>query len=169
MRVFRPLGHSVRYVGWLGWQLLVAAWAVIRDANRPKTRIDPVIVAYPLRVTTPRLIAMLSTSITVTPGTLSIGVVPVGQALPADVSLVVGPHEPVPSPECVESPLGRLLLVHAVFGEDPVGVLRDIADMEEHLAPAVAERTQPVTDASYYVTSLRHEELEQVEAEDAVD
>ena len=153
MSALHTIGHSVKYGGWLLGQVLAAAWSVIADANRKRTQIDPVIVAYPLRVTTDREIGIFTTSITMTPGTLSLGLLEVGDPLPCDVSMTPGPHEPAP---CDRSERGLLLLVHAVFGSDPVSLMADLADMERRISPNIVGETEPQR-SDGYVTSLRYQ------------
>ncbi|MEJ4113043.1 Na+/H+ antiporter subunit E [Corynebacterium kroppenstedtii] len=140
MMTVRVVAHSVRYGVWLLWQVLVATWSIIVDANKLRSAIDPIIVAYPLRVQTDREVGLFTTSITMTPGTLSLGLLEVGDALPQDVSDYPGPHEPMPAED---APDGRVLLVHAAFGSDPEALMGELADMEQRLAPVVCERTVP--------------------------
>ncbi|WJZ01455.1 monovalent cation/H+ antiporter subunit E [Corynebacterium freiburgense] len=107
--------HALKYTTWLLTQVFVGAMVICRDVLRRQTRFCPVIVAYPLRVTTDRELAMFSTSVTMTPGTLSLGFRnPVREGDP------------------------RVLLVQAVYGADPSEVLAGLTDMEERLAPHVA-------------------------------
>lgn len=108
--------HAVKYTAWLLTQVFIGAMIICRDVLRRKPRFDPVVVAYPLRVTTDQELAMFSTSVTMTPGTLSLGF-----------------RNPV------EEGGPRILLVQAVYGSDPSEVLAGLADMEERLAPHVAD------------------------------
>ena len=108
--------HPIYYVGWLLGQLAVATWVVVTDTLTGSKKIDPCIVHYPLRVTSDRLITIFADSITITPGTLS---------------LTITDDDP-------DHQQGhRCLLVHAVHGSDPQQVLKDLAHMEETLAPQV--------------------------------
>lgn len=110
-----------RFFPWLIGQIFIAGWTLAADAWTGSKKVDPCVVHYPLRVSRPWQLAVLSTSITVTPGTLSIGF-----------------HE---------GEAGTTLQVHAVHGSDPASVLADIADMEEHLDPAVADIAQDLNQA----------------------
>lgn len=106
--------HLFLYIPWLILQIFLAGYATAKAAFGFATPFHPVVVRYPLRVSSNLAITAFSTSITITPGTLSIG-------------LRQGRTATDPT----------ILLVHAVFGEDPAEVFRDLADMEERLAPSV--------------------------------
>ncbi|APT83862.1 monovalent cation/H+ antiporter subunit E [Corynebacterium aquilae DSM 44791] len=110
--------HAVGYGVWLFGQVYVGAWEILRRTLKPSVGYCPVVVRYPLRVRSQKLIAAFSTSITMTPGTMSIG---------------------LRDPDAEGVP--RTLLVHAVFGEDPDEVLAGLRDMEERLAPEIKGRT----------------------------
>lgn len=99
----------MKFVFWLIGQIFVGAAVIVRSAFSRNSGFEPVIVSYPLRVTSDRDIFWFSTCITITPGTLSLG--------------LRGDH----------------LLVHAVYGTDPGEVLAGLAEMEERLVPAVAD------------------------------
>ncbi|WP_233195538.1 monovalent cation/H+ antiporter subunit E [Corynebacterium sp. 13CS0277] len=103
--------NTVGYGLWLFGQVYVGAWDILKRTVRRDMGYCPIVVEYPLRVRSPRLIAALSTSITMTPGTMSIGL----RAPDADG---------VPT----------VLLVHAVFGADPDEVIAGLRDMENRLA-----------------------------------
>lgn len=106
--------HALRYTLWLLGQVFVGAIAIAKDVFRRESQMDPVVVAYPLRVESDFLITAFSTSITMTPGTLSLG---------------------FRKPRFAGEP--RMLLVQAVFGSDPDEVMAELADMEERLAPSI--------------------------------
>ena len=109
----KGLLHAGYYSAWLIGQLLLASRDVLVDTLTGNKKLDPSVVVYPLRVTKDWQITAFACSITITSGTISIGL--------------------------DEGPLGeRLLMVHAIFGSDPLGVLKDLAHMEETLAPHVA-------------------------------
>lgn len=99
----------MKFFFWLVGQIIVGALAILRSAFSRDTGFKPVIVSYPLRVTSDCDIFWFSTCITITPGTLSLG--------------LRGDH----------------LLVHAVYGADPGEVLAGLADMEERLVPSVKD------------------------------
>lgn len=112
--------HWFSYIPWLLWQIIVGAFTIDRDAIRNITKLHPTVVRYPLRVTQPRLITILSLSITMTPGTMTIGI---------ELDEDEHPH----------------LIVHSVWGLDPHAIIDDIADMEERMAPHV--RSIPLSQA----------------------
>ncbi|MDU0478570.1 monovalent cation/H+ antiporter subunit E [Staphylococcus chromogenes] len=101
--------HLFTFIPWLLGQLIVGAAVIVIDALSPRSKMRPVVVSYPLRVTRDRDIFWFSTCITITPGTLSLG--------------LRGDH----------------LLVHAVYGADPGEVLAGLAEMEERLVPSVRD------------------------------
>lgn len=110
MRLF---AHWVVYSLWLIGQVFAGAWSIAVDALRPHSQMHPAVVRYPLRVTSDALVTAFSTSITMTPGTMSIGVIDDAAGVP------------------------EYLLVQAVFGADEQEVLDGLADMERRLWPAV--------------------------------
>ncbi|MCK7676005.1 monovalent cation/H+ antiporter subunit E [Corynebacterium pygosceleis] len=109
--------HVIRFGIWLIGQVFAGALTVARDVVRRRTTMHPVVVAYPLRVTKGWQIAALSTCITMTPGTLSVGLRPDGDGSDGE-----GPE---------------ILLVQAVYGTDPSEVFAGLADMEERMVPSV--------------------------------
>lgn len=106
--------HILIYVPWLVKEIFAAGLQVAWAALRPDAGYDPVVVRYPLRVTTDWQIFWLTTSITATPSTLSLG---------------------LREPEVAGQP--RILLVQAAFGSDPANVVAGLADMESRMAPHV--------------------------------
>lgn len=48
MKTVRLTLHALRYGAWLIEQVLLATWSIIVDANKRRSEIDPIIVAYPL-------------------------------------------------------------------------------------------------------------------------
>lgn len=110
MRLF---AHWVVYSLWLIGQVFAGAWSIAVDTLRPQSQMHPAVVRYPLRVTSDALVTAFSTSITMTPGTMSIGVIDDAAGVP------------------------EYLLVQAVFGADEQEVLDGLADMERRLWPAV--------------------------------
>ncbi|MCK7642520.1 monovalent cation/H+ antiporter subunit E [Corynebacterium sp. CCM 8835] len=106
--------HVIRFGVWLIGQVFAGALTVTRDVVRRHSHMHPIVVAYPLRVTKDWQIAALSTCITMTPGTLSVGLRP-----DADGD---GPE---------------ILLVQAVYGAEPAEVFAGLADMEERMVPSV--------------------------------
>ena len=106
--------HVIRFGIWLIGQVFAGALTVARDVVRRRSHMHPIVVAYPLRVTKGWQITALATSITMTPGTLSVG---------------LRPDTDGDGPE--------ILLVQAVYGADPTEVFEGLADMEERMVPSV--------------------------------
>lgn len=106
--------HAVVYALWLIKEIFVAGFTLALESFKPRNNYHPVIVRYPLRVTSAWEIFWFTSSITATPGTLSLGL-----------------REPV------REGLPRIVLVQAVMGDDPASIMADLADMEERLAPHV--------------------------------
>lgn len=108
--------HSCVYGLWLIKEIFVAGFGLAVESFKPHNSYHPVIVRYPLRVTDAWEIFWFTSSITATPGTLSLGLrEPVAEGLP------------------------RIVLVQAVMGDDPVEIMESLADMEERLAPHVKD------------------------------
>ncbi|AIG63481.1 cation:proton antiporter [Corynebacterium atypicum] len=108
--------HVLVYIPWLIKEIFVSGFQLAWHAIKPQSGFDPVVVYYPLRVESQWELFWFSTSITVTPGTLSFGF-----------------REPK------EPGAPRILLVQAVLGSDPADVVAGLADMEARLAPRVRE------------------------------
>ncbi|MFZ5824848.1 MAG: Na+/H+ antiporter subunit E [Bacillota bacterium] len=71
---FPWLFRSARLVIYFLWELLQSNYAVGRMVLTPKLRLTPGILAMPLQVRQPGQIALLANLITLTPGTISMGV-----------------------------------------------------------------------------------------------
>ena len=69
----KGLLHAGYYSAWLIGQLLLASRDVLVDTLTGNKKLDPSVVAYPLRVTKDWQITAFACSITITPGTISIG------------------------------------------------------------------------------------------------
>ncbi|MEZ2121839.1 MULTISPECIES: monovalent cation/H+ antiporter subunit E [unclassified Corynebacterium] len=110
--------HVIRFGVWLIGQVFAGAFTVARDVVRRHSLMHPIVVAYPLRVTKDWQIAAFSTCITMTPGTLALGLRPAG---------LDGGDENGP----------EILLVQAVYGADAMEVFKGLADMEERMVPSV--------------------------------
>ena len=107
--------HGVRYAAWIIKEIFVAGFDAVAAAFNPRAQLEPIVIYYPLRVHTDWEVFWFTTSITATPGTLSMGL-----------------RHPV-------TPGGPItLLVQAAFGSDPEDVIAGLADMEEHLRPSLS-------------------------------
>lgn len=71
----RRLWYSLVYAVWLAWQVLRNALVLAWDVMTPGMRISPSIIEFPLRAQTAAEVAIIESSITVTPGTLTLGIV----------------------------------------------------------------------------------------------
>ncbi|PAT11025.1 monovalent cation/H+ antiporter subunit E [Corynebacterium hadale] len=110
------IGHAIGYGAWLIKEIYVAGIDATIAAFKPDTGMHPCVVFYPMRVSTDWERFWFSTSITATPGTLSLGF------------------------RHAASEEGRdLLIVQAAFGDDPHQVIEDLADMEERLKPELKD------------------------------
>lgn len=108
--------HSLVYALWLIKEIFVAGFSLAAESFKPQNNYRPVVVRYPLRVTSAWEIFWFTSSITATPGTLSLGLrEPIAEGLP------------------------RIVLVQAVMGDDPASIMEDLAHMEERLAPRVKD------------------------------
>ncbi|AWB83209.1 sodium:proton antiporter [Corynebacterium liangguodongii] len=118
----KGIAHSLSYAAWLAKEIFAAGLTAVVAAFRRNSGIAPIVIFYPLRVTTEWEMFWFSTSITATPGTLSMGF----------------RYDP-------DREGGKFLLVQAVFGEDPMSQIEGLIEMEQRLAPRVA--TQPLDPA----------------------
>lgn len=106
--------HIPIYVLWLIKEIFVAGFGLAAAAFKSDPGYRPVILRYPLRVTSAWEIFWFTSSITATPGTLSVGL-----------------REPT------RDGFPRIVIVQAAQGNDPASIMADLADMEERLAPRV--------------------------------
>lgn len=106
--------HLLAFGPWLVGQIFLSGFNVVTAAVKKQSPFTPVVIRYPLRVTKEWQIAALSTCITMTPSTLSLG---------------------LREPRAEGDPM--VLLIQAAFGADPVEVFEAIADMEDRMAPHV--------------------------------
>lgn len=97
-RYFHVLWGSFGYILWLVKEIWVSSWKVARSVLGFGPAVRPAVVAVPLDVRTDMEITLLASSVTLTPGTLSLDV----------------------------SPDRRTLYVHTMFGEDAATVRDDI-------------------------------------------
>ncbi|MGB3259048.1 MAG: Na+/H+ antiporter subunit E [Ornithinimicrobium sp.] len=83
MRV-HPLS-SLRYAGFIAWEVVTGTVTVALDAFTPGKNATPMIVEYPLRCDTDSEITIMASSITITPGTITIGIAPALNHAPASL------------------------------------------------------------------------------------
>lgn len=110
------IGHWIGYTFWIIKEIFVAGWDAIVAAFKPNPAFEPIVVYYPLRLTGEWEIFWFTSSITATPGTLAMG-----------LRHQVGPQG------------SEILLVQAVFGGTPEDIIASLADMEEHINPALKD------------------------------
>ncbi|WP_298748283.1 Na+/H+ antiporter subunit E [uncultured Serinicoccus sp.] len=103
-----PLRVGV-YAGWLAGEVIRGALRIGVDVITPNLRMSPAIVALPLHCETDLEISTMASSITITPGTITLGI----------------------APRTGDSP--PTLYVHALYGEDRDSVIEDLRDMERRL------------------------------------
>ena len=100
---------GLAYAAWLGWQVIVLSVHLGRDVFTPGLRVRPRIVRLPLVAESDLEMTLLASSITITPGTLVLGVAPATGTAP------------------------RTLFVQALYGDDETEVLGDLRAMERRL------------------------------------
>ncbi|MDY5785418.1 MULTISPECIES: monovalent cation/H+ antiporter subunit E [unclassified Corynebacterium] len=107
--------HAVGYGAWIIKEIFSAGFSTIIAAFKPHAGIRPIMILYPLRLTTDWERFWFSSSITATPGTMSLGF----------------RHDPKGTDL-------KFLLVQAAFGEDPIEQIQGLIEMEERVAPRIA-------------------------------
>lgn len=123
MRLRAVPGRLLAVLGLLAWSVVAVVTAslqVARDVIVPSSRIAPVVLVVPLRCRTPLETATLSGLITLTPGTLTVGI--------------------------TDDP--PTLWVHGVYGTDPEALRRELVSLEtrvlralRHPEPVPADQT----------------------------
>lgn len=153
--VLRSTVHVVSYGTWLVGQIIKESLIMAKDTFTTGRNIAPVILYYPLRVTDERDVAAFIASITMTPGTLALGVTgpkevdadaDSGKFNPHDIG-ATGPKEfrthGLPRVQ-------RFLAIHAMYGSDPQELLHGLAVMEAKIAPEVKQKS-PEFDVEHLV------------------
>ncbi|ANS78912.1 Na(+) H(+) antiporter subunit E [Serinicoccus hydrothermalis] len=106
--MLNPLRAAV-YGGWLAGEVIRGALRIGADVVTPGLRMSPAIVELPLHCETDLEISTMASSITITPGTITVGIAPrTGHAPPT-------------------------LYVHAIYGHDRDEVIAELRVMERHL------------------------------------
>ncbi len=70
--LLRRSGWAVVYFAWLVGQILLSAWRVSRAMLSPRRTFQPGIVAVPVASTSRAELVLLASSITLTPGTITV-------------------------------------------------------------------------------------------------
>jgi multicomponent Na+:H+ antiporter subunit E len=80
-RLLDPEGHPIRmlpgaitYFPWLAWEIAKSAWSVAKIILHPRLPISPTITVVKASQRTPAGVATYANSITLTPGTITVGV-----------------------------------------------------------------------------------------------
>lgn len=138
----RTVAHCLGYAAWLTGQVIKESVVMAADTLGSGRHIAPVVIYYPLRITRERDIAALIASITMTPGTLALGITGpkevdhdahAGERSIRDASAVASQEYDAYGIESAQ----RFLAVHAMYGHDPQELFDSLADMEERLAPSI--------------------------------
>ncbi|MCG7418303.1 Na+/H+ antiporter subunit E [Microbacterium sp. ACRRU] len=108
---FRLLG----FVLWFLWQIVLSSGAVLLDVVTPGSRATPRVVRLDMGDARDGHVTVLSVLITLTPGTLTLGV------------------------ERTEEG-GREILVHSVYDRDAEAALADLRDIDRRLVAATTGR-----------------------------
>ena len=116
--MINPL-RAVVYSAWLGVEIVKGALDIARDAVTPGRGMSPAIVELPLRCVTDLEVSLMASSITITPGTVTLG-----------IAAAQGGRPPT-------------LFVHAIFGQDPDQLRADLRDMEQHLLTMTRGKDAP--------------------------
>lgn len=101
---------------WFFWQQTTTSARVVRDAFLPDAAIEPGFVRFPTRCRTELEVTVLSSLITLTPGTLTLG---------AD------------RPENGDA---WEIVVHGMYFPDPDDLTDSLHDMENHMLTAIRRR-----------------------------
>ena len=98
---------------WFFWQQTTTSAKVVRDAFLPHASITPGFVRFPTRCRTELEVTVLSSLITLTPGTLTLGA-----------------HHPGGGE-------GWEIVVHGMYFPDPDDLTASLHDMENHMLRAI--------------------------------
>lgn len=101
--------HGLRYAGFIAWEVFTGALTVAGDALTPGKGTTPMILELPLQCDTDFEITVMASSITITPGTITIGITPRSGPSPAT------------------------LFVHSMYTADRQQALAELHDMERRL------------------------------------
>lgn len=118
--------HAIGYIFWLIKEIFVAGFDAAWKGLKPTDELNPVVIYYPLRVTSDWELFWFSVSVTATPTTLSLGF-----------------REPAKEGD------PRILIVQSAFGSDPLDDIASFADMEERMAPRVKDTPLDPTTVYY--------------------
>jgi multicomponent Na+:H+ antiporter subunit E len=106
--MMNPL-RVVSYSVWIFLEVVKGALHVGRDAVTPGVDMQPAILELPLRCTTDLEISVMASSITITPGTITVG-----------IASAAGTTPPT-------------LYVHTIYAADPEAVRAGLREMEDRV------------------------------------
>ena len=109
----------ISWFGYLTWQIVLGSWNVMSAAWSPRPFGSPAIVEYRMRAVTDLEIAMFTSAITITPGTLVVGV-------------CAGDDEDPPS-----------VFVHSLFVSDRSSIATGLSELEWHLLHGLRPNGMP--------------------------
>ncbi|MCT1434297.1 Na+/H+ antiporter subunit E [Dietzia maris] len=101
------------FILWFFWQQTITSAKVVRDALLPHASIEPGFVRFATRCRTELEVTVLSSLITLTPGTLTLGA-----------------HRPDDGPEWE-------IVVHGMYFPEPDDLTESLRDMETHMLRAI--------------------------------
>ncbi|MDO5501657.1 MAG: Na+/H+ antiporter subunit E [Actinomycetia bacterium] len=104
--------YTVTYIVWLLLEVLKQSARLAWDVTTPGLQVSPSIVEFPLHAETPMEIAAIEASITITPGTLTLGIY-----APEDGS-------------------AKSLFVHFLYAHTHEDAIAELEDMERRLLRA---------------------------------
>jgi multicomponent Na+:H+ antiporter subunit E len=110
------LWYSMGYVIWLALEVLRQSVRLARDVLTPGLQIAPSIIEFPLRASSRLELAAIESSITITPGTLTLG--------------VYDPKDGTP----------KSLFVHFLYAHTHEGAVAELEAMEARLLKATRGR-----------------------------
>ena len=105
--------HTLSYTGFIVAEVVLGAVRVARDVMTPGLDVSPAIVELPLRCETDLEISLMASSITITPGTLVLG-----------IAAAEGERAPT-------------MFVHSMFDDDRRSVVAGLAELEDKILLAV--------------------------------
>ncbi len=111
---------SIGYAAFIAWEVVAGTATVAVDAFTPGKKATPMIVEFPLRCETDAEITIMASSITITPGTITIGIAPAMAHAPAS------------------------LFVHSMYSSNRQELLDELSVMEAKLLRAT--RSGPLPD-----------------------
>jgi multicomponent Na+:H+ antiporter subunit E len=130
---FRPIS-ALMYTGYFLWQLvksnLVVAWEIIT----PDLKINRAIIAVPMHTTSAGVVTLIASSVTLTPGTVTVHV--------------------AEKPSSDGGPVERTLFIHVLHFMDVESVRRDVMQLERLAIKAFGQRNELLlVDAALNATS----------------